>query len=47
MKYEVIYYGKRYGKYRNTYPNYTKAWRFGEELRKQNIAFIINQVKDV
>lgn len=48
MKYEVTYFGKRYGNtYRNTFPNYTKAWRFGEKLRKLNIAFIINQIKDV
>lgn len=45
MKYEVTYYGKRYGNtYRNIYPNYTNAWRFGEKLRKLNIHYIINPV---
>ena len=48
MKYEVAFTGKRYGgAFRQTFPNYTAAWRYGEKLRKENIVFIINPIHNV
>lgn len=45
MKYEVTFTGKRNGGlFRQTFSNYTAAWRYGEKLRKENIVFIINPV---
>lgn len=48
MKYEVILYSKRHGgEIRQTFANYTKAWRYGQQLEKMKIYYIINPVYDV
>lgn len=45
MKYEVKLYSKRHGgEIRQTFKTYTQAWRYGQQLEKRNIYYIINPV---
>ena len=45
MKYEVKFHMQSDGvTYRQTFENYTKAWRYGQQLEKRNIHYIINPV---
>lgn len=48
MKYEVKLYSKRHGgEIRQTFANYSEAWRYGQLLEKRNIFYIINPKHDV
>lgn len=48
MKYEVKLYSKRHGgEIHQPFDNYTKAWRYGQQLEKMKIYYIINPKYDV
>lgn len=47
MMYEVKFHIQRNGvTYRQTFENYSNAWRYGQLLEKRNIHYIINPVNN-
>lgn len=47
MKYIVKLYSKRHGgEILQPFEDYTKAWRYGQQLEKRNIFYIINPINN-